>query len=210
RPPRRPAPPAPPAAPALWPFLPPQINAGRAHTIRYPQRAGPPPRLYVPAPARGVLMDPTVALVVTEGEKKALKGNQEGLPSVAVGGLWSWQSQGRPIPDLDRIDWVDRETVIAPDSDVWIRPDLLQPVFALGKELEERGARVVVLKLPASGDGGKAGLDTYLCTHTRDELEALPRLPLKHAALGRASAWWRGWSKRKEGAASTGAEATAL
>src|SRR5215813_13097474 len=156
----------------------PPVADGQSHTIRYYQRAGTPSRFYVPAPARAVLMDPTVGLFVTEGEKKALKSNQEGLPAVAVGGLWSWQSQGRPIPDLDRIDWVDRETVIAPDSDVWIRPDLLQPVFALGKE--------------------------------RDELEALPRLPLKHAALGRASAWWRGWSKRKEGAAHTSAEATAL
>jgi hypothetical protein len=188
----------------------PPVNDGQGHTIRYYQRAGTPPRLYVPAQARAVLMNPTVALVVTEGEKKALKGNQEGLPSVAVGGLWSWQSQGRPIPDLDRIDWVDRETVIAPDSDVWIRPDLLQPVFALGKELEERGARVAVLKLPAAGDGGKTGLDTYLCTHACDELETLPRLALKHAALGRASTWWRGWSKRKDAAAHAGAEASAL
>jgi hypothetical protein len=188
----------------------PPVDDGQGHTIRYYQRAGTPTRLYVPARARAVLMDPAVALFVTEGEKKALKGNQEGLASVAVGGLWSWQSQGRPIPDLDRIDWVDRETVIAPDSDVWIRPDLLQPVFALGKELEERGARVIVLKLSAAGDGGKAGLDTYLCSHARDELEALPRLPLKHAALGRASAWWRGWSKRKDAAAHAGAEATAL
>src|SRR5262252_3876595 len=65
------------------------VNDGHGHTIRYFQRAGTPPRLYVPAPARAVLMDPTVTLFVTEGEKKALKGNQEGFPSVAVGGLWS-------------------------------------------------------------------------------------------------------------------------
>jgi len=49
------------------------------------------------------------------------------------------QMGGRPIADPDRIDWYERETVIVPDSDVWTRPDLLQPVFALGKELEQRG-----------------------------------------------------------------------
>ena len=47
--------------------------------------------------------------------------------------------------------------MIVPDSDVWTRPDLLQPVFALGKELEGRGAKVAVLKLPSGSDGTKVG-----------------------------------------------------
>jgi hypothetical protein len=74
-----------------------------------------------------------VPLLITEGEKKALKANQEGFACVAVGGLWNWQVGGRPIADLDRIDWVEREAVIVPDSDVWTRPDLVQPVFALAR-----------------------------------------------------------------------------
>jgi hypothetical protein len=138
------------------------------------------------------------------------KANQEGFFCVAVGGLWNWQAGGRPITDLDRIDWVERETVIVPDSDVWTRPDLVQPVFALGKELEGRGATVTVLKLPPVGDGTKAGLDDYLCAHAREAFDALPRLPLKHAAFSHTNAWWRGWGKRKEEAADAGAEATAL
>jgi hypothetical protein len=176
----------------------PPVSDGDGHTIRYYQRAGTPPRLYVPGPARPALADPRVPLLITEGEKKALKANQEGLPCVAVGGLWNWQASGRTIPDLDRIDWVERETVIVPDSDVWTRPDLVQPVFALGKELEGRGAKVSVLKLPAAGDGTKAGLDDYLCAHPQKALDALPRLPLKHAAFSRASSWLREWVKRKE------------
>src|SRR6266542_2862356 len=175
----------------------PPVSDGQGHTIRYYQRAGTPPRLYVPALARASLADPAAPLLVTEGEKKALKGTQEGLASVAVGGLWNWQANGRSIADLDHIDWVERETVIAPDSDVWTRPDLIQPVFALGKELEGRGAKITVLKLPPARDGTKAGLDDYLCAHSREAFEALPRLSLKHAALGRASVWWRGWAKRK-------------
>ncbi len=66
--------------------------------------------------------------------------------------------------------------MIVPDSDVWTRPDLLQPVFALGKELEGRGAKVAVLKLPAGPDGAKVGLDDYLCAHAREAFDALPRL----------------------------------
>jgi putative DNA primase/helicase len=119
----------------------PPVSDGQGHTIRYYQRAGTPPRLYVPVPARVSLADPSVPLLITEGEKKALKANQDGLTCIAVGGLWNWQVGGRPIADLGRIDWCDRETLIVPDSDAWMRPDLLRPVFALGKELEERGQR---------------------------------------------------------------------
>ena len=176
----------------------PPVNDGQGHTIRYYQRPGTPPRLYVPAPAHAALADPAVALLITEGEKKALKANQDGRPCVAVGGLWNWQANGRPIPDLDRVDWVERETVIVPDSDVWTRPELVQPVFALGKELEGRGAKVAVLKLPPVRDGAKVGLDDYLCAATVEGLARCARLGLTHAAFARAATWWRGWVKRKD------------
>jgi hypothetical protein len=188
----------------------PSVDDGQGHTIRYYQRAGTPPRLYVPAPARAALADSTRALFITEGEKKALKANQEGLATIAVGGLWNWQAQSRPIADLDRIDWVERETVLVPDSDVWTRPDLVQPVFALGKELEGRGAKVSVLKLPSGGAGEKVGLDDYLCAHEREAFAALPSLPLKHAAFTRAATWWREWVKRKEEGDENASEGTAL
>jgi len=188
----------------------PPASDGQGHTIRYFQRAGTPPRLYIPPRARAALTDPTAPLLITEGEKKALKANQEGLACVAVGGLWNWQASGRPIADLDGIDWYEREAVIVPDSDVWTRPDLLQPVFALGKELEGRGAKMSVLKLPSGGDGAKLGLDDYLCTSSGEAFDALPRLALKHAAFNRTSVWWRGWVKRKEEAANASTEPTAL
>ncbi len=191
----------------------PPVDDGQGHTIRYYQKSGTPPRLYIPARARMALADPTVPLLIAEGEKKALKANQEGLACVAVGGLWNWQTAGRPIADLDRIDWYEREAVIVPDSDVWTRPDLLQPVFALGKELEGRGAKVAVLKLPAGPGGAKVGLDDYLdylCANTRDAFDMLPRLALKHAAFSRTGAWWRGWVKRKEQPEDASGEATAL
>lgn len=188
----------------------PPVADGEGHTIRYYQRGGTPPRLYVPARARAALADPAVPLYITEGEKKALKANQEGVACVAVGGLWNWQVSGRPIGDLDRIDWCERETIIVPDSDVWTRPDLLQPVFALGKELEGRAAKVTVLKLPPGPDGAKVGLDDYLCGHVVDEFARLPRLALKHSAFARTAAWWRNWVKRKEEPDDTASDATAL
>jgi hypothetical protein len=188
----------------------PTVQDAEGHAIRYYQRPGTPPRLYVPARSRAALADPTTPLLITKGEKKALRADQEGLASLAVGGLWNWQAGGRPIADLDRIDWCEREILIVPDSDVWTRPDLLQPVFALGRELEGRGARVGVLKLPPGPDAAKVGLDDYLRAHAAEAFGALQRLPLKHAAFSRASLWWRGWVKRKEEPADAGSEATAL
>ncbi len=190
----------------------PPVSDGQGHTMRYHQRAGTAPRLYIPARTRAALADATVPLLITEGEKKALKATQQGLACIAIGGLWNWQAGGQPIADLDRVDWCERETTIVPDSDVWTRPDLLQPVFALGKELEARGARVSVLKLPSGPAGAKAGLDDHLCAHPPDSLAALPRLPLRHGAFTRTAAWWRGWVKRKEEPQAEGppAGATAL
>jgi len=104
---------------------------------------------------------PGVPLHLTEGAKKALKADQEGLTCAGLGGLWSWRLGGQPIADLDRIDWYERETVLVPDSDVWTRQDLLQAVFALGRDLEGRGARVGVLKLPVGEAGAKVGRDDY-------------------------------------------------
>jgi hypothetical protein len=188
----------------------PPVPDGQGHTMRYYQRPGTPPRLYIPARARAALTDHTAPLLITEGEKKALKADQEGLACVAVGGLWSWQFDGRPIADLDRVDWCERDAVIVPDSDVWTRPDLLQPVFALGKELEARGAKAAALKLPSGPDGAKVGLDDYLCANSRQAFDALPRLALKHPVFARTNTWWRGWVKRKEEASDAGAEASAL
>ncbi len=187
----------------------PPVSDGQGHTIRYYQPAGTAPRLYLPAPAGGALADPSVALHVTEGEKKALKASQEGLPCIGLGGLWSWRHQGRPIADLDRIDWYGRDAIVVPDSDVWTRADLLQPVYALGKELEGRGATVTVLKLPAGPPGAKVGLDDYLCAHSIEEVAALPRLRLKDTLFGRTVAWWREWATRKV-APPTGREPTPL
>ena len=64
-------------------------------------------------------------------------------------------------------------------------------MFALGKDLEGRGAHVEVLKLPVGEAGAKVGLADYLCAHPVTTLDELPRLALKHPLFKRAAAWWR-------------------
>jgi hypothetical protein len=149
--------------------------------------------------------DPKVQLVVTEGEKKALAATQVGLCCVALGGLWSWSHGGRPIEDLGGIDWYERRVWLIPDSDIWTRPDLRQPVYALARELQDRGASILVLKLPTASDGTRVGLDDFLLTHDRAALEALPQVDLKHKVFAETAGWWKRWRTRKDAGADTSA-----
>lgn len=129
-------------------LFPPVLNQ-RGHKMRYAQAKASGVHLYVLPAVAAVLNDPTVPLYWTEGEKKAAKATQEGFYCVGLGGLWNWLKKGTAegIAEIDAINHVDREEFIVPDSDVWTRPDLLRAVYALGKELEDRGATVRVVML---------------------------------------------------------------
>lgn len=174
------------------------------HAVKYLQRPKSGARLYRPPQAAQVLPDPTVPLAWTEGEKKAAKACQEGLPCLGLGGLWNWLSDGQPIAGLDTIAHVEREETLYPDSDVWSRPELLKAVYALGKELEARGAIVRVAILPAGPHGEKWGLDDYLVAMERNGVPAqqslgtLKGIPLKHPTFSRAAQWWKEWTGRRE------------
>ena len=123
--------------------------------MKYAQPPKTSARLYVPFPIKDG------PVYVCEGEKKTLAAYQTGLNAVGIGGIWNWLCKGEPIDDLDLIDWGDRDAVIVPDSDVWERPDLLRAVYALGRELRDRGAAITVARIP-QGSQGKVGLDDFL------------------------------------------------
>ena len=54
------------------------------------------------------LHNPSIPLTWVEGEKKALKGTQEGLSCIGLGGLWNFPMDGKPLPDLDAIAYAHR------------------------------------------------------------------------------------------------------
>jgi Domain of unknown function (DUF3854) len=99
-------------------------------------------RLYVPFRVN----DGPVYII--EGEKKTLAAIQAGMNAAGIGGLWNWLTNGEPIDDLKLIEWDGRDIVIVPDSDVFQRQDLLRAVYALGRELRERGALVTIAQIP--------------------------------------------------------------
>jgi putative DNA primase/helicase len=132
---------------------------------RYFQPVGSAPQLYLPPRAWAARTDASVQLLGTEGEKKSAKADQEGLACFGLGGLWNWLMGGAPIEALDAIEWYSREVLLVPDARVWLKPELLFAVYALGRELVGRGASVRALKLPLGPEGAEVALDDFLCAH---------------------------------------------
>jgi len=161
--------------------------------MRYVQPPGTSARLYAPVvPGRG-------RVVICEGEKKTLAGLQHGLNAVGIGGVWSWISKGHPIDDLDKIDLDGADVEIVPDSDVWSRLDLLRAIYALGREVEGRGAFVEVVQIPGEG---KVGLDDYFVSGgTIEGYGNMDRVQLRETSLKVFRSWYTRWRIAKELAA---------
>jgi hypothetical protein len=157
------------------PDVPPVIDGKPA---KYLSPKGAANRLYVPRGVELAFKDPSISLYIVEGEKKALKTALERLMCIALAGVWCWKTKGddgqsRPIPDLDRIEWVGRAAYIVFDSDAVQNPKVRDAEQALAKELRGRGAVVRVIRLPGT-EQKKVGLDDYLLTHTVQEFLQLP------------------------------------
>jgi hypothetical protein len=136
-------------------------------------------RLYIPPKAKPVLENVSIPLDIVEGEKKSIKGCQEGLFCIAIAGLWNWKvkDENKLIPDFDQINLAGRTIIINPDND-WLEPDrkgnrknLKQAVYELAYSLIDNGAKVYWRELP---QGELKGIDDYLCKHTVEELKKLP------------------------------------
>lgn len=182
------------------------------HTQKYSQPAGSATHLYLPPLIewRASSKDPTKPLVFTEGEKKAAKGCQEGLAVVGIAGVWCWRSrvdggESISIPDLDEFVWTGRHVEVVPDSDAW-KPEkilnILGGFFALAKDLQKRGARVCLVRLPDLNQP-KSGLDDWLCREgvTIEDWSKLERVDLDDERFKRLTAWHQQWQRRQDRAA---------
>ncbi|MBM3280783.1 MAG: DUF3854 domain-containing protein [Candidatus Handelsmanbacteria bacterium] len=136
-------------------------------------------RLYLPStlPA-GTLADVGVPLLLTEGEKKTLKANQEGVAAIGLPGVWCFlgkdeDGNSRTIPDLDRIKWKGRLVYICFDSDLADKPEVQEAERRLAAELRRRGAVVKVVRLQGGVHGEKVGLDDFLVARGPEALKQL-------------------------------------
>jgi|GEM_PF-5273166 len=147
-------------------------NGGKSIKYESPLRSV--NRAYLPPNTRAALADATRALIVTEGEKKSAKADQEGFACIGLVGVYGWM-KGRPknaegkgegprelIPDLAAVAWRNRKVYIGFDSDLVSNPNVRWAEWHFAQTLRTAGAEAFALRIPTAADGSKQGLDDFL------------------------------------------------
>jgi hypothetical protein len=146
-----------------------QAAAGKK-PLRYAQPSNTEVEVYMPPLVdwKALAKDPATPLVFTEGELKAACASKHGIPTLGLGGVWSFQSkkQGLPlISAFDAFEWKERTVYIVYDSDGATNPDVVAAEGRFAGRLLERGATVYIGRLPqppAESELKKYGLDDYI------------------------------------------------
>lgn len=157
----------------------PSIKDKEGHTIRYFQPAGSGVHLYFPPGIETQLNDPSIPLSLVEGEKKSLKGYQEGIVSIGMGGIWNFKEKGSDdlASDFDSIPLRGRVVNLIPDGDHHKNKDIQKAVLSLTEKLKGKGAIPYLISLPDGEE--KVGLDDFLVSHSINEFWDLPREEIK-------------------------------
>lgn len=162
---------------------------------RYSQPSGTSPELYMP---RGVPWDRIAGnagmpLWITEGEIKAQAACGQGIPTLGLGGVYSWRASKAGkllIPALAQFDWAGRQVFLAFDSDLNTNPDVLRALVSLSKELCSRGAACKMVQIPDGKDGKKQGIDDFIVAQGKKAQEALADLADEAATFSQAEELW--------------------
>src|SRR5262249_44627863 len=175
---------------------------GKVQVVKYESPKGLPNHAYFPLPALDAIKDASRAIVIVEGEKKSLKGTQEGFPCIGLVGFYGWcikrkkgksgKSIGRfeLIPDLAALPWRNRAVFIVFDSDAVTNNNILWAEWNIANTLKRQGAVVKIVRLPPgpAGEDGKAakvGLDDFLVAQSGEafrtvmEQAAVPETPAR-------------------------------
>ncbi len=141
---------------------------------KYLTPKGEPNHAYIPREAWRAINDLGDRLIITEGEKKALSATQHGFACIGATGVDAWHRKQsfEMLPELERIDWSNREVYVAFDSDVVDNPNVLRAERQLAAALQSRGAQLKIVRLSASGDD-KVGLDDFLVANGPGAFEQL-------------------------------------
>lgn len=161
-------------------YLGPNLPKGKGgKDVRYMQPSGIGVCAYFPPIGidwAAVLQDPSVPLVITEGELKAAKACSMGVPTIGLGGvsnLVSHKTGYDLLPELTAIAWVGREVIACFDNDGRSNPNIIAALNTLASRLESFGAIPFTVNLPDPPQGGKMGLDDYFLTHTLQDFVQL-------------------------------------
>jgi len=159
---------------------------GKVHKRKYEHPLQGLNRIHVPCSVQARLFGQdrcgVRVLVITEGPIKAEKAAQEGIDCVGLLGVWNWfqkfGGESVPIEDLSKIPWGQFDAVeICFDSDAATNPHVRRAERALAEWLTNHGAtKVLIVRLSRGEDGSKVGLDDFLCSHSVEDYEKVPRL----------------------------------
>lgn len=115
--------------------------------------------------------DAATPIMITEGEKKSLAACLATIPTIGLGGVYNFFSNGALLPILDKIKWEGRPVYICYDSDASNNNNIQAAEARLATELsQKRKAHVFLVRLPDSPSGAKVGVDDYLVDHGDDAL----------------------------------------
>ncbi len=134
---------------------------------------------------RAIAEDAERALLITEGELKAACAIKYGLPTLGLGGVWSFRAAKNNLPILPLFNefvWTDRPVYIVYDSDAASNPKVVQAESELARTLTNLGAEVNICRLPNIEGRGKTGLDDYLVQLGRAAFERVLDGAIPYAA----------------------------
>lgn len=140
-----------------------------------------------------ILLNPKKAIILTEGDKKAIKAVQEGFPCLSLGGVWSWKRtpekelessdifnpdkweeiicEADIIPDIANANFENKEIFLCYDNDMWSKLQVKQALYCLAAYLMyEKKAKVRIITLP---EGDAKGLDDYLVANETKQFKIL-------------------------------------
>lgn len=155
---------------------------------KYNQRANTAPRLYFPNVIKWPMKGGKIKLkrlVITEGEKKAVKACLCGIPTVALAGVWNYKSTKKHITMLEELKLFDlrrTKVEICYDSDLSSNEHVRAAINGLAGEIARLKPKSVsfVMLDGDSTDDSKVGLDDYLSgfssnKEARAGFQSLPR-----------------------------------
>lgn len=138
--------------------------------------------------ASTVLSDTREYIIITEGEKKAVKAVQEGFNCIALGGVWCWKTKPKTdsdiiqnpfdmymeediITDIKGIDFKNKVVILCFDSDIWYKEGVKLALYSFaGYLIKERGAIVKIAMLP---NGKDKGLDDFLLNQGKQAFQKI-------------------------------------
>jgi hypothetical protein len=110
--------------------------------IKYEQPSGTPVTLDIHPFAREGLKDRSRRLWIVEGEKKGDALVSQGEVAIALLGVWNWKKDDQMLLDWEGVPVMDREIIIAFDSDAAFNYQVRLAEDALASALEGRMGRV--------------------------------------------------------------------